>query len=82
MKYKKGICFCESKIEYFGGVNNGEAAKKKCCPIKICVGGQKFENSVNNLEWFTGIGMFVQKVILPESSQMSLSSHYIERNPT
>ena len=79
---RKGFVSVKAKLNILGGVNNGEAAKKKCCPIKICVGGQKFENSVNNLEWFTGIGMFVQKVILPESSQMSLSSHYIERNPT
>ena len=40
----------KAKLNILGGVNNGEAAKKKCCPIKICVGGQKFENSVNNLE--------------------------------
>lgn len=79
---RKGVVSAKAKWNILGGFNNGEAAKKKSCPIKICVGGQKFENSVNNLEWFTGIGMLVQKVVLPESSQMSSSSHYIERNST
>ena len=47
---RKGFVSVKAKLNILGGFNNGEAAKKKCCPIKICVGGQKFENSVNNLE--------------------------------
>lgn len=50
MKYEKGNLFLRKQNGIFWEAqNNGEAAKKSC-PIKICVGGQKFENSVNNLE--------------------------------